>query len=116
MEACGVKTSSFSILSNLPVGNMYWTCFAAIFALFGSLFVVVRFVKKYRADRQRLRLQGEEVSQVDSRHYGSISQSKPVTINDGVVRGPPAYGTSDPFGERSFVASENLPDQPRWFL
>jgi len=98
------------------VGNMYWTCFAAIFTLFGSLFVVMKFVKKYRADRQRLRLQGEEVSQVGSRRYGSISQSKPVTINGGVFHEPPVHGTDDPFGERSFVASESLPDQPRWFL
>ena len=78
----------------------------------------MRFVKKYRADRRRLRLQGEEVSQVENSGYGSIPRSK---VGSGEAVGRSAsYSsvrrTEDPFGERSFIAHEQLPDQPRWFV
>jgi len=99
---------------------MFWACFAGIFALFGSLFIVIRSVKKYRADRRRLRLQGEEVSQVEYNGYGSIPRSK-VVSRGGEAAGRSASHSSvrrneDPFAERLFVGSEQFPDQPRWFL
>ena len=77
----------------------------------------MRFVKKYRADRRRLRLQGEEVSQVENSGYGSIPRSR---VGSGEAAGRSAsyssVRTEDPFGERSFIAHEQLPYQPRWFI
>jgi len=81
----------------------------------------MRFFKNYRAERRRLRLQGEEVSQVveysDCGGYGSI-----LPKNKGGTCGGVTFPTSsmrrdeDVYGERAFVASEQLADQPRWFL
>jgi hypothetical protein len=80
----------------------------------------MRFVKKYRADRRRLRLQGEEVSQVEYSGYGSIPRSKVVSGSSEAVARSVSHssvrGTEDPFGERSLVAHEQLLDQPRWFI
>jgi len=111
----------------MPEGNNFYTCFAAIFALFGSLFVTMKFVKKYRADRRRVQLQGEEVSQVVQvgSNYGSIPPSRKELRK--VVRGfgSVGRGTSlksleadplDPFGERPFVPADYYPEQPRWIL
>jgi len=61
VDACGARSTYLGALAlALPEVNRFWASFAGIFALFGSLFVVLRFVKKYRADHRRLRLQGEE--------------------------------------------------------
>lgn len=116
-----MKSSSFSALDLPAVDNTYWACLAAIFTLFGSLFIVVRFVKKYRAERRRLKLQGDEVSQVDYSDYGSIPRSRFVTANSEAVRDAhnrhTASGTeNDPLGELSYVPSDYYPEQPRWFL
>jgi hypothetical protein len=78
----------------------------------------MRSVKKYRADRSRLRLQGEEVSQVEYSGYGSIPRSKIVSrSNEAAWRsGSHSSLRTDPFGERAFVGSEQFPDPPRWIL
>lgn len=116
-DVCGLKASSFAAL-DLPVDNTYWACLAAIFTLFGSLFIVVRFVKKYRAERRRLRLQGDEVSHVDYSDYGSIPRSRYATLHiTSVSDVHNRYETeNDHFGEHSYVPSDYYPEQPRWFL
>jgi len=48
----------------MPEDNNFYTCFAAVFALFSALFFTMKFVKKRRADRRGVQLQGEEVSQI----------------------------------------------------
>ncbi|KAF9525011.1 histidine phosphatase superfamily [Crepidotus variabilis] len=129
-QVCGVSGSShFQTLGlqvPLPEGTNFFACFGAIFAVFGTLFIIMKSVKKVRAERRSLRLRGEEVSQVGCANYGTISRPRPEMR---MAKGASKH-VSEPFNVLDAAAEsfdmgdqmcpdmeiEYIPEQPRWFI
>jgi lysosomal acid phosphatase len=61
-QVCGISGASRLAALGVPMPENYnfFYCFAAIFAVFGTIFMTGRAIRKRRAERRRLRLQGEE--------------------------------------------------------
>jgi len=114
MEVCGVKsTSTLNVLDVVPsISDSLFTYIMAFAALAGMLYASMTLYRKRRAEQRRVKLQGEEVSQVVYADYGSIARP---SIR-GTEREINPITLDDSFGEQTFVGSEYYPERPRWIL
>ncbi|KAF8959984.1 histidine phosphatase superfamily [Flammula alnicola] len=110
MEVCGAKPSIDILGMNASPDSIFFYVMACI-ALAGVIFTSVQFIKHRRAAQRRLKLQGEEVSQVVYADYGSITRAAKAS-EEGV------HGTTlgNPFDEHVFVGADYYPERPLWIL
>ena len=114
MEACGSKSfTTLDFLGVPPPTESIIPYIIGFLALGGLLFSAVSFMRKRRAEQRRLRLQGDEVSQVVRADYGSITY--PARRSGGGVHGD-GPTVSDPLCEQTFAGAEYYPEHPRWIL
>ncbi|KAF4620911.1 hypothetical protein D9613_001070 [Agrocybe pediades] len=119
MEVCGVKSSSaLNVLDVVPsVSDNLFAYIMGLAALAGMLFSGMTLYKKRRAEQRRVKLIGEEVSQVVYAHYGSVSRPSIITVRGVPEREPyPTSNSDDAFGEHAFVGEDYYPEHPQWIL
>ncbi|RDB20580.1 Testicular acid phosphatase [Hypsizygus marmoreus] len=109
-EVCNANSATFGFFSD-PSANNTRAAFTGAFAFVGmlALFMVAKLIKRSRARAReaRLRLPGDEVSEVVS--YGSIPRERIEWY-----AGDPTTQIAP--GDRPYIAAANFPDHPRWFL
>ncbi|KAF9479385.1 phosphoglycerate mutase-like protein [Pholiota conissans] len=112
MDVCGVK-SSVDILGFKTTTDNYFfyilSCIALASVVFGAHF----FFKNRRAEQRRLRLQGQEVSQVVYADYGAIVRPSAAAAPTEDVH---QYGAVNPYDDHAFVGEDYYPERPLWIL
>ncbi|KAG6876229.1 hypothetical protein C0992_000412 [Termitomyces sp. T32_za158] len=109
-EVCNPSPSYIPL--SLPRNNMQ-AAFTGTFAFVSllALFMLTKFVKRSRARAReaRLRLPGDEVSEVTVVNYGAISRERAEWYGGDLTSG-------NTQGDRPYVAAAQYPEHPRWFI
>lgn len=110
MQVCGVKPS-VDILGFKARPDNFLVYLVGCLALTGFLFSIGQFIRRRRAEKRRLRLQGQEVSQVVHADYGSI------VLRAGSAEDAQPHGSSvNSYDEHAFAGEDYYPERPLWIL
>ncbi len=110
MEVCGVKPS-VDILGFKARTDNFFVYLVGTLAITGFLFAVGQLIRRRRAEKRRVRLQGQEVSQVVHADYGSIVP-RAASAEDARTYGSPAKS----YDEHAFVGEDYYPERPLWIM